>query len=199
MLARALAANMKPIHINFIRDESWRWIWAATAVICLCVMGFTAWQWYKTRQSIQTIQADINTARKTAAQLGTPKPVLVDPRKASTEQTIKLLQQDLNKVFNSAESPKEAGVRLRSLNMDSAAGTLRLEFELDSLPRASSITAVLNAGYEDRPWQLESVTGRVVAIRRFPHCFVVFGLLSSTNFDLQLFFRQGRSLNSVHC
>ena len=36
---------------------------------------------------------------------------------------------------------------------------LRLEFELDAMPTASLVTAALNGGYENRPWQLESVTG----------------------------------------
>jgi hypothetical protein len=62
-------------------------------------------------------------------------------------------------VFASAENLKETGVRLRNLNLDGAAGVLRLEFELGAMDKASTVTEALNGGYERRPWQLESVTG----------------------------------------
>ena len=66
--------------------------------------------------------------------------------------------QNLNKVFASAENLKEPDTRLRNLSFDGSSSALRLEFEIDSLPRAASVTAILNAGYDSQPWQLESVT-----------------------------------------
>ena len=74
--------------------------------------------------------------------------------------------QNLNKVFASAENLKEPDTRLRNLSFDGSSSALRLEFEIDSLPRAASVTAILNAGYDSQPWQLESVrasgSGRMV-------------------------------------
>lgn len=150
---------MKSIRIDFIKDKRWRWVWAAAALSGLCVTGLAAWHWEQAHKAGRDVESRISIARQQVAQLSAPRVVIVDPRQTSAEQAAQLLQQDLNKVFASAENLKEFGVRLRNLNLDGPGGVLRLEFELDSLPRASSVTAVLNEGYENRPWQLESVTG----------------------------------------
>ncbi|WP_036838898.1 hypothetical protein [Polaromonas sp. CF318] len=72
----------------------------------------------------------------------------------------------MNKVFASAENLKEIGVRLRGLTLNGTAGVLRLEFELDAMPKASAVTEALNGGYESRLWQLESLTGARGAVGR---------------------------------
>jgi hypothetical protein len=41
---------------------------------------------------------------------------------------------------------------------DATANTLHLEYELDSVDKAATITKALNTGYDGRPWQLESVS-----------------------------------------
>jgi hypothetical protein len=68
-------------------------------------------------------------------------------------------EQALNPVFASAENLQEPGVRLRSLTLEAAEGSLRLEYDLESMVKASAITDLLNTGFEQRPWQLESVSG----------------------------------------
>lgn len=48
---------------------------------------------------------------------------------------------------------------MRSLNLDGTIDVLRLEVELDAMTTASIVTAALNVSYENRPWQLHSMTG----------------------------------------
>lgn len=150
---------MKQIHINFVIDRGWRWIWAAAGVAVLCLAGLVGWQVQKSMKKLRGIEAQIAVTKEKIPVASPPSLPVVDLKHASSEQAAKLLQQDLNKVFSSAENLKDPGVRLRSLTLDNLTGTVRLEFELDTLSRASSLTVALNAGYEDRPWQLESVNG----------------------------------------
>jgi len=150
---------MKTIDIDFVADKRWRWVWAATAFCAICLASAVALHWQKTSQAMRDIESRTAIAQQQITQLNARRVVVADPRQASAEQAVQLLQQDLNKVFASAENLKETGVRLRGLTLDGGAGVLRLEFELDAMPTASIVTAALNGGYESRPWQLESVTG----------------------------------------
>ena len=150
---------MKAIAIDFVLDKRWRWIWAAVAFCAVCLAGAVAVYWQKAIQATRDIESRANLSQQQIAQLNARRVVAADPKQASAEQAVQLLQQDLNKVFASAENLKEIGVRLRNLNLDGTAGVLRLEFELDAMAKASTVTEALNGGYESRPWQLESVTG----------------------------------------
>lgn len=149
---------MKAIHIDFVADKRWHWIWATAALCTLCLAGATTMYWKKTNRATREMESRATATQNKIAQLNAQQVVVTDPRQASAEQAVQLLQQDLNKVFASAENLKETGVRLRGLNFDVTAGVLRLEFELDAMQTASIVTAALNGGYENRPWQLESVT-----------------------------------------
>jgi hypothetical protein len=150
---------MKAIAIDFVADKSWRWIWAAAALCAVCVAGGVALYWQKINQATRDIESRVGLVKQQIAQLNARRVVVADPKQASAGQAVQLLQQDLNKVFASAENLKEIGVRLRNMNLDGTAGVLRLEFELDAIAKASAVTEALNGGYESRPWQLESVTG----------------------------------------
>lgn len=150
---------MKSIDIDFVADKRWRWVWAAAALCAVCLAGAVGLYWQKTKRALQDIESRSAITQQQITQLNARRVVVADPRQASAEQAVQVLQQDLNKVFASAENLKETGVRLRGLTLDGAAGVLRLEFELDAMPTASIVTAALNGGYESRPWQLESVTG----------------------------------------
>jgi hypothetical protein len=150
---------MKSINIDFVADKRWHWVWAAAALGAVCLAGAVGVYWQKTNRALQDIENRTAITQQQITQLNARRVVVADPRQASAEQAVQLLQQDLNKVFASAENLKETGVRLRGLTLDGAAGVLRLEFELDAMPTASIVTAALNGGYESRPWQLESVTG----------------------------------------
>jgi hypothetical protein len=150
---------MNPIDIDFVADKRWRWVWAAAAFCALCLASVVALYWHKTNKALQDIESRTATSQQQITQLNARRVIVADPRQASAEQAVQLLQQDLNKVFASAENLKETGVRLRGVTLDGSAGVLRLEFELDAMPSASIVTTSLNSGYENRPWQLESVTG----------------------------------------
>lgn len=146
---------MKPVQINFVPDTRWRRLWAAAALCVLGLIGTAGWYVWQINAAIKELEARIGTAQQQLKDLRLPSPT--DPRYASAEQAARLLQQDLNKAFAAVENLKEPGVRLRNLHLDAAANALRLEYELDSVGKASTITELLNTGYDNHPWQLESV------------------------------------------
>jgi hypothetical protein len=150
---------MKPIRIDFAQDRRWQWLWPAAAISGLCIIGLAGWQWRQNSAAAHGMESRTEALRVQLARLSAPKEAAFNPKQASAEQAGKLLRQDLNKVFASVENLKEPGIRLRQLSLDGTSGTLRLEFELDTVAKAASLTAVLNAGYEHKPWQLESITG----------------------------------------
>lgn len=90
----------------------------------------------------------------------TPK---LDSRYASSLKFASLLQFDLNKVFSTIENIAEPTVRLVNMTFDATAGTLRLEYELESVETAVLLTGKLNAGYETRPWKMESLSNTRVS------------------------------------
>lgn len=149
---------MKKIQINFISDHRWKWVWGLALLSIGCLAGAYAWQWHGASRLARETEDLISVARQNLALLGAPKEAPLNPKRASAEQAAKLLQQDMNKVFATIENLKEPGTRLRNLSLDGASGILRLEFEIDSVVRASTLTAALNEGYGTRPWQLESVS-----------------------------------------
>ncbi len=148
---------MKPVHIDFIADRRWRSVWTLALVVGLGIVGASGWRAWQTLQSTQALQSQIAQVKQQAQQLQSQLSPPIDPRHDNLAQTAKLLQQDLGKFFAVIENLKEEGVRLRAVNLDASSGTLHLEYELDTLARAASVTALLNAGYETRPWHMESV------------------------------------------
>ncbi len=148
---------MKPVQIDFIPDQRWRVIWAVAVVLSLGVVGATGWRAWQSLQSTQALQSQIALAKLQAQQLQSQLNPPASPRHDSLAQAAKLLQHDLGKAFATIENLKEEGVRLRAVNLDANSGTLQLEYELDTMARAATVTALLNAGYETRPWRMESV------------------------------------------
>lgn len=149
---------MKSIRIDFIQDKRWRWIWITCLLFGTVLSGVTVWQWQKSDRAIRETESRLQIVRQKLSQLSAPKESPLNPRQGSAEQAAKLLQQDLNKVFATIENLKEPGTRLRNLSLDGSSGALRLEYEIDSVGKAASLTTILNAGYDTRPWQLESVS-----------------------------------------
>lgn len=148
---------MKPIQLDFIPDRRWRTVWAVALVLGLGIVGSTGWRAWQSLQATQTLQGQLAQFKQQAQQLQTQLNPPIDPRHDSLAQAARLLQQDLGKAFAVIENLKEEGVRLRAVNLDAGSGTLHLEYELDTLARAAAVTAALNAGYETRPWRMESV------------------------------------------
>jgi hypothetical protein len=148
---------VKPIRIGFIEDRTWIVAWTMTALSCSIIIGAVGWRWHQHQLVIEALDAQIAQAKKKATELQA-KANAPDPHRAQKEALQKLQQMDLNKVFAVVENLDEAGVRLRSMELDATGNSLRLEYELDSVNRAISVTAHLNAGYERGPWHLESVS-----------------------------------------
>jgi uncharacterized protein HemX len=147
---------MKPIRIGFIEDKQWIVDWIVTAVACAIIVGAGGWRWRQDQLRIQAHEAQLAEARKKAAELQA-KANVPDPYKAQKDAMRKLLQTDLNKVFAVIENVDVPGARLRSMDLDAAGNVMRLEYELDAIARVSDVSAALNAGYENGPWQLGSV------------------------------------------
>jgi hypothetical protein len=68
--------------------------------------------------------------------------------------------------------------------LDATANTLRLEYELDSVDKAATITKALNTGYDARPWQLESVSAATAPLFRGPWVGAAQKTVTISNFGL---------------
>jgi hypothetical protein len=150
---------MKPVRLDFIEDRRWRLVWSAALVCALALAGNLIWRLVPIYEAQGEEQALIAAAQLQLQNKPTSVQGEANPRFASLSQAAQLLQQDLNPAFASAENLQEPGVRLRSLTLEAGEGSLRLEYDLESMVKASAITDLLNTGYEQRPWQLESVSG----------------------------------------
>jgi hypothetical protein len=148
---------MKALHIDFVPRTHWRTVWLATAMAIMALAAITLPTYWKAYQNQRSLDQSILLLRQQPVAAVQALKVPIDARLANTRQAADLLQRDLNGVFTLLESIKEPNVRLRNLSLDSATGTARLEYEVDSIPRASSVTVTLNAGYAQAPWQLESI------------------------------------------
>jgi hypothetical protein len=162
-MGSALAASMKTLNIQFIHAKHWLWLWCF-AMLGLAVLLITYapryYQLAKQRHSAQTQATQLSQQALPAP--AAPKPA--DPRSAHSQQVASALQNDLNRVFTLVEAVKEPNTRLRNLSLDTPSSTVRLEYELDSMARASSVTLSLNAGYPEGPWRLESINAATAAL-----------------------------------
>ena len=149
---------MKAISIEFVLSRAWRWVWGIAMVLLLGVLAIAGWKWYHIAQVSKSTRQALVEARAQLQKLSQREAPAADPRATSLQQASDLLQRNLNAAFTAAENMKEPGTKLKSLSYDAMANTLRLDYELDSVARSSSVTAVLNSGYETQPWSLDTVT-----------------------------------------
>jgi hypothetical protein len=157
---------MKPVHIEFIENTRWRWVWGGALVVGGCLLAYCVWRAGQISEATQQEGARIAAAQTQLELLRTPAPTVADPRSNSNQLAAQLLQLDLNKAFATIENLQAPGARLRGLTLDATANTLRLEYELDAVDKASTVTEALNTGYESRPWQLESVSAAAPPVFR---------------------------------
>lgn len=149
---------MKPIDIQFVQNRNWRWVWAAAAVCTGLLIYGLIWRLVSIHSAQTETFGHIKVLNQQLQTLRSPNPPKVNPRQASLAQSAQLLQQDVNLIFAAVESLQEPGVRLHSLVLDNGTSILRLEYDLESLQKSSSVTTLLNLGHDQKPWQLESVT-----------------------------------------
>jgi hypothetical protein len=149
---------MKPVHMEFIANQRWRWIWSVAALGCLGLLGSAGWHWRRLEPTIFAETERINAVQLQLQELRLPVQHPVAPGHAGYARAAKLLQLDLNKAFATIENLQESEIGLRSLTLEADSNSLRLEYGLDSIVKAAAITELLNAGYPDRPWRLDSVS-----------------------------------------
>jgi type II secretory pathway component PulL len=157
-MVKPLVSMMREINIEFIEDRRWRFLWSAMAIVCAGLLIAMTWLGYQISQEKREINLQIQSARlmiPSAPLVGIQKQ---DARYASSIKAASLLQFDLNKVFSTIENIAEPSTRLINITFDASAGSLRLEYELDSIEVAVVLTEKLNTGFEIRPWQLESLS-----------------------------------------
>lgn len=161
---------MKPIQMEFIENQRWRWIWSVAILCGLALLGSAMWRSKRLEPAIHAESERLGAVQLRLQQLRLPVQHKGDPRHISWAQAAQLLQFDPNRAFTTVENLQERDIGLRSLSLEAASNRLRLEYEVDSLVKAAAVTELLNAGYELRPWQLESVhrTGPVNAAGALP-------------------------------
>jgi hypothetical protein len=145
-------------HINFVPQTYWRAPWLMAALVVLAMAATSAIKLRQSQRDQRALSQTLATLRAQPVAANTVAAPLGNPRLEYSRQAAHGLQTNLNNVFTLVENVKEPSVRLRNLSLDNASDAVRLEYELDSLPRASSITLALNAGYDYSPWRLESIS-----------------------------------------
>lgn len=156
-MAAALAKIMKSVRIEFVPSKSWRLIWVAVALLCVSIVVLASLRWRGITSATALIEQSVLQAQDQIRQRSIREIPVAEPKQASAQQAAILLQRDLNAAFLVAENMQEPKVKLKSFNYEAATNTLRLEYELDSMARASSVTSMLNAGFENSlPWTLEA-------------------------------------------
>ena len=149
---------MKTLRIEFIQPKLYKWLWLLAAA-CFVIIGIVYAKQYQ--KLFAERRAVAEQTAKLAQQLAvvplSVQPTQADPRRGQSLLVANALQSDLNRVFTLIEAIKEPNTRLRNLSLDTASSIVRLEYEIDSIPRASSVTLSLNAGYAEGPWRLESI------------------------------------------
>lgn len=152
---------MKPIQIEFVEDQRWIGVWALAFVSCLTMVSLIVWRATQLNTALAQEKARVVALNSQLQQRSAPVQIKTNPRQLSAEQAARLLEQDLNKGFAAAENLQDPGARLRALALENISGVLRLEYDLDSMVKATTVTEVLNSGYEDRPWRLDAISGAV--------------------------------------
>lgn len=141
-------------HLEFLPSRALPWVWGCAAAISL---GAAVTALVQVARFEQDRSAALGLAARELA--WRPTATLQAPRPASHEQqaraAARLLQSDPNRPLADVENMQEAGAQLQSLSLDNVSGGVRLEYLLDSMPRAISVTAVLNAGLPSAAWTLE--------------------------------------------
>lgn len=147
---------MKPVQIDFVPDARWRLLWLVSALCLLGLAGIWGWNAWQHSVALARLDEHIGNAEQKLRDLRAPT-IAANPRLASARQAAQLLQLDLHKAFATVENTREPGIRLRDFQLNPANDILRLEYELDSMAKASVITSLLNSGYLTSPWELEGV------------------------------------------
>ncbi|MET1117135.1 MAG: hypothetical protein ABWY08_19585 [Comamonas sp.] len=151
---------MKSVQLEFVEDETWKFVWAAAALALLVItltMVVPIWQLHG-----KHVALDREVARFQALQLqqlAQPKKTgnpLGNVRAASEDAAVRLLHRDWNQFYDTIETPALSQARLLQMGFDSATGDTTLEYELDQLEQAAQVSSALDDASPRRGvWRLE--------------------------------------------
>lgn len=144
---------MRPLRIDFVDDQKWRVIWFITGtLLALMLVAYQFWA-YQNAQRQNELRQELESLQ--AEGLAQVSGQALDKRRAHALAMAKLLQTDYNKVFQTLETLKQPGIRLRQLQIDATSRKVRVEYEFENLDQISVISGHLNSGYTNPPWQFE--------------------------------------------
>jgi hypothetical protein len=148
---------MKPVRIHFIAGGAWLLPCVITIIAFGAVSGHAAWRWRQDARAIAALDLRLSAARKVRAQQ-TAQATAPDPYRAQKQALRKLLDADLNRAFAAVEGLDESEAKLRTMELDVAGNSLRLQYDLRAVADAAKVTFALNAGYQrGGPWELLNV------------------------------------------
>lgn len=154
---------MKALHLDYIERRSWISVWILAAAILFGLLVLMSRQVITTLGDLQTLdEKSISIQNKIETARGKNN-VSVNPQVPSIQLTSRALQLDLNKPFAALENMAIPGVLLVNVSFDMASDGLRVEYSMESISKAAEVTEYLNAGYDTRPWVMESLTSNVEA------------------------------------
>lgn len=147
---------MKSIRIEFIPANEWRIAWGCAAFVIGALLVGSAWHLNATNAQAQLADAELEKLQQFLSSNNSQ--IKSSAYSSSAAQAAKVLQHDLNKVFSGLESLTIPGARLKSIQLDVASNTVRIEFELDSIATSDLVSNHLNSGYSAPPWRIASIT-----------------------------------------
>lgn len=145
---------MKALRIEFVPARAVPWAWGCALAIAAGASTTALVQvarFERDRSAVQARTASFAVARPGAP----PKAASSVVNEQQARAAVRLLQADPNRALADVENLQEPGAQLQSLSLDNVGGVVRLDYVLDSVPRAVSVTALLNAGRPSAAWTLE--------------------------------------------
>ena len=160
---------MKPLKVDFAprhRVAAGWWLALSAALLALAIsQSLQAWEAMQatraTRAQIAELSARLERQRQ-AQEAAIARARIVPPYAQDAAAFAKMAAFPLNRVLRSLETVQIAGVRITSIDIDAAEGTVRVEIEQSSGEALMRYLSDLNAGEEKSRWQLvqmRSATG----------------------------------------
>lgn len=152
---------MKPLHIEFVRSPAWLGPWLAASMVISIATGALFAADHSLREATRRAQQKaVDLQSQVSALRNADTKALAaqatDPRTAQMRSVQRQLNTDWNPAFATIEHIQEPGVRLLTFSIDATTRTARLEYEVESIGQATSLTTEMNLGLHAPAWRLES-------------------------------------------
>ncbi len=151
------------VRIDFVRQQRWVHVWVICVAACAAIGAASAVHIGGQQQRIKVSSAQTAAARlqlqalQQQAQKATHA-AQSDPNLGTARAAAAVLRLDLNPVFSVVENISEPGTRLAAVQFESDSQRIRLEYTVETLAHAASVTVALNTGFDVAPWKLEAVS-----------------------------------------